>query len=333
MRSLAKKGLVGGLSTAVLVSVFAWMAADSAPVRADTASALAAASLASERRAEAMAMPEEFELVPPPTRNVAPPPARGVAPPPAKAAAGRTRAAEESAPPRAPRAEQRAVRAAPRCEGDLRLVGSVVNEAQPRLSLAVVRKPAGARVLGFGGRIDDLTLVALSPARAEFRGKTGALCTLPVFDAAPQRVAQAKPAAPPPKPEAKPKEAPKGKAMFGREELAEGVRALGGNDYRISRELFMRAMTNPGGATAGAYFKAASERGEHLGMEVRNVRDHTPLKAMGVQNGDIVRTVNGIAMDTPMNMLSALRSVRGAESITISIIRDGRPHDMRYQID
>ena len=86
--------------------------------------------------------------------------------------------------------------AMPPCQAELWLAGSVVNEARPRLSLAVVRKPAGTAVVPLGGRIDDFTVVAIESARAALQTADGARCALSAVSGASPSVAPA-PAPPP----------------------------------------------------------------------------------------------------------------------------------------
>jgi hypothetical protein len=224
-----------------------------------------------------------------------------------------------------------------RCPGDLRLVASVVNEARPQLSLAVVRKPAGARVLPIGGRLDDLTLVELTPHYAGLRSANGTLCVLPVFDPSARAAAPEvrKPASKPrepnrevaePKPEAKPR------AHLSQDELSRGVTALGNGEYAVSRELLLKALKNPGGAAAGAHFRLAEREGKSVGMEMRGVREGSTLSRMGMKTGDVVQTINGIDVTNPLGMMDTLRMAREADGFTITIMREGKPQALRYSV-
>jgi type II secretory pathway component PulC len=68
-------------------------------------------------------------------------------------------------------------------------------------------------------------------------------------------------------------------------------------------------------------------------MEMRAVRDGSALKAMGMQTGDVARSVNGITLDTPDGLIGALRAARESDSVTIAILRDGQASELRYTID
>lgn len=239
--------------------------------------------------------------------------------------------AAPASPPIA-RAEGAAAASPPACSGDLRLVASVVVDARPDLSLAMVRRGAGegAAMVNVGGSLEGYTLAALERDRAYLRSREGAICTLSVFGAHAARA----PAEPPPHaPAEDPPEPPKGKAVFTRDELARGVSELGGDRYRIERALLLRALGNPGGAAGGAYFRAIERDGRTVGMELRGVRAPSALSAMGLRTGDVVHRVNGISLDDALELLSALRSAREAELVSLDITRAGAPRVFQYQIE
>jgi hypothetical protein len=222
----------------------------------------------------------------------------------------------------------------PSCDGELRLVGSVMNEAWPQLSMAVVKQPRGTGVVRVGGRVGALTLVAVGPLGAHFESREGALCRLSSFSLRGERGSAREPAAPkaaPPPP--KMEVVPKGQPMFSQQELHQGVRKLSSGSYMISRELFLRGLSNPGGAAGGAWFKPSKRDGETVGMEVRRVRDGSTLHAMGIETGDVIRNVNGHGLDTPAGLLGALRSAREAESVTLAVVRDGHERPINYLIN
>lgn len=223
-----------------------------------------------------------------------------------------------------------------RCAPPLRLVASVVNEARPQLSLAMVRSQNGARMVAVGARVDDLVLVALRPEYAALRSAEGTLCILPVFDASREPA----PPTPPTNRTASrvtaslPGEGePKAKAVISREKLQSGLRALGNGEYSVTRELLLEALKNPGGAAAGAYFMPREQEGRTVGMEVRAVREGSPLSQMGIRNGDVVRSLNGIDVSTPLGLLDALRTARESDSIVLNIVRGGQERGLRYAVN
>ncbi len=220
----------------------------------------------------------------------------------------------------------------PRCSAGLRLVASIVDAARPERSLAAVRKDERMHLLAPGTQLDDLTLVTVRPAYAYLHSTTGALCSLAVFASPGERAnGEPKPAAPPPVQESKP--ASKSKAFFSSEELERGVRPLGRRGYSVARALVIKALTDPGKASAGALFRAVDRNGRSDGMEVRAVRDESLLRRMGIQSGDVVRSLNGADLTTPTGLLGALRAVREADTVTIEIRRGDAVQSLQYLLD
>lgn len=232
-----------------------------------------------------------------------------------------------------------AAEAAPpaRCGAGLRLVASVVNAARPEASFAAVRKDDRTQLLALGARLDDLTLYALRPTRAYLQASSGSLCFLPVFLSASER----------PRPDAKSPlagtaRAPaddKGKAktskppLFTKEELDRGVTALGKSGYAVSRDLLLRALKDPGAAGAGAQFKPVERDGQTVGMEIRSVRKGSPLEYMGIQSGDVVRSLNGADLTTPVGLLGALSALRNSDTVSLQVVRDGAARSIQYLLD
>jgi general secretion pathway protein C len=224
-----------------------------------------------------------------------------------------------------------------RCGAGLRLVASVVNAARPERSFAALRKDERTQLLALGGRFDDLTLYALRPTRAYLQAPGGSLCFLPVFLSANERV----------RPEPKSSlagsartpadEKPKSKAnkppLFSKEELDRGVTPLGKSGYAVSRELLLRALKDPGAAGAGAQFKPVERDGQTVGMEIRSVRKGSPLEYMGIQSGDVVRSLNGADLTTPVGLLGALSALRSSDTVSLQVVRDGASKSIQYLLD
>jgi PDZ domain len=224
-----------------------------------------------------------------------------------------------------------------RCQGDLRLVASVVNERRPQLSLAVVRNRAGAHVLALGGRMDNLVLVALEPEYAELRNDGGERCILSVFDPGARGLPATRVVTPLPRPalssESSAGAEPKPRAMFTPDELSRGLRALGDGSFVVTREFLLKALNNPGGAASGAHFRLIERNGHGLGMEVRAVREGSVLSRMGLASGDVVKSINGIEVTTPLGLLDVLRAARGADSVTLTVVHGGKERALRYRVE
>jgi general secretion pathway protein C len=130
-----------------------------------------------------------------------------------------------------------------------------------------------------------------------------------------------------------PSQEPKPRALFTPEELTRGLRPLGNGTYVLARALLLKALTNPGGAASGAHFRLAEREGRSLGMEVRGVRDGSVLSRMGLRSGDVVKSVNGIDVSNPLGLLDLLRTTRNVETVTLTILHEGKERALRYLIE
>lgn len=83
------------------------------------------------------------------------------------------------------------------------------------------------------------------------------------------------------------------------------------------------ALQNPGQLAEVVQVAPRNEGGRFLGYEVQPGRDPGLLGRLGLQPGDVVTSVNGIALDTPARALGVLRSLRGRNDVTVEIQRGG----------
>jgi general secretion pathway protein C len=151
------------------------------------------------------------------------------------------------------------------------------------------------------------------------------VCTLQVFLPASQRPRAAP--APAPAPVAR----PAGKALFSAEELAAGVRSLGGGRYVISKALLMRALSRPAGL--GARLRPLERYGRTLGWEVKRLRKESPLALMGMQKGDLLRSVNGHELSDASALLVALRMLKQTDSVTLALMRGNIERHLQYTLE
>ena len=76
---------------------------------------------------------------------------------------------------------------------------------------------------------------------------------------------------------------------------------------------------------------AGAER--NAGVKLEGVADGSTLNKLGMRNGDILRTLNGVNLSTPDGMLGAYALLREQKKVTLSVLRDGRPKTITYQFE
>lgn len=229
-----------------------------------------------------------------------------------------------------------------RCSGDLRLLASVVRERDPRQSLAALRKDGKTEIVTVGGRLGELELIAVYPTGAYFRAGSGSTCHLPVY----LSVNEAPPPPPPPPPvvsEAPPAEKRLSEAdelarkkrppAFSEQELQKNIRKLGPARFAVTRELLTRARMNPSGISRGARFKSQVKDGRAAGMQVFKLRDDSLLAHLGVQQGDVLRGINGFGLGSADGVLEAFGHLGKQSEVTLSIEREGALTTIQYVLE
>ena len=64
-----------------------------------------------------------------------------------------------------------------------------------------------------------------------------------------------------------------------------------------------------------------------IGLRVRGL-DPATMTKLGLEVGDLVTAVNGIAVDSPQRASEILASVQNAASVRVTVQRNGQPVDV-----
>ena len=110
------------------------------------------------------------------------------------------------------------------------------------------------------------------------------------------------------------------------------VEDLGDNKYRIPRATVEHSITNLSSLFTQIRAMPNIQNGKTNGFALSEIEPGSVFDEMGIQEGDVIRNVNGQPITDPaqaMNMLSALRN---QSQINIQILRDGEPVTLNYQI-
>lgn len=70
-----------------------------------------------------------------------------------------------------------------------------------------------------------------------------------------------------------------------------------------------------------------------IGFQLFSIRPGSLLAAIGVQSGDVLRRLNGHALDSPEHGLEIAELLGGATRVVLELERSGRPLRKEYTID
>jgi len=236
-------------------------------------------------------------------------------PPPTAAEAAAAAAAEEAAVDEAhlPQA----------CDGGVRLVASMYSTRHPDWSFVSLALSAGSPLLYRNGdAVESRTIHVIYPEAVLLKNSNGSLCSLTMFQPG------TPPAAPPPPPPAE-AAAPKPGAD---PELDQGIKQLSDTRYNVQRGLLDKLLQNQGELMRAARVVPHEENGRVVGVKLYGIRKTSLFGKLGLQNGDMLRTINGFDMGSPDTALEAYTKLRSATSLSVALVRRGNAMTMEYTI-
>lgn len=216
----------------------------------------------------------------------------------------------------------------PACEGGMRLVGGFVRLTRPELSFAAITSRDGEALLYQAGmEIEDRTVAAIRHEWVALRASSGSLCSLRMFDDEPNE-------RPPSRPIVRAPERPPltGRSAEGVEINANDITRVSDRQFTINRSLVNRLLSNQAAMMRTARVIPHQEGGRTVGVKLYGIRRNSLLGRLGINNGDMLRTINGYDMTSPDSALEAYSRLRAADRITIQMVRRGSPVTLDYTI-
>jgi len=221
----------------------------------------------------------------------------------------------------------------PACAGSLRLIATVHSERRPEWSFASIATGSGAPLLyRLGNTVENHELVEVFPRAVYMKPTGGAVCSMCLFvpaQPAGTPMAAAAIASAGAEPE-KPAIAPI--AGLSSEELAAGIEKVSDSEFNIQRSLVDKVLSNQGELMRAARVVPHEQGGRVVGVKLYGIRRNSLLGEIGMQNGDMLSTVNGFDMSSPDTALEAYAKLRSANDLTVAVQRRGRSVNLQYHI-
>ncbi|MGE0791439.1 MAG: type II secretion system protein GspC [Sandaracinaceae bacterium] len=218
----------------------------------------------------------------------------------------------------------------PACDGSMRLVGAFVRVRRPEDSFAAITNSTGEALLYQPGMsVDDREVVSIQHNLVILR-RSGSLCSLTMFAEAPQ-VATAPVVRATPRTEALDSLSATQEGIDPAE-LEAGISQVSEREFSIDRGLVNKLLTNQAALMRTARVIPHEEGGRVVGVKLYGIRRSSLLGRLGIQNGDMLRTINGYDMSAPDSALEAYARLRNADRITINLTRRGADQTIDYQI-
>lgn len=99
---------------------------------------------------------------------------------------------------------------------------------------------------------------------------------------------------------------------------------MGNDTYEISREDVERQLANLSALATQARVVPSFKDGKANGFKIFSIRPGSLYQKIGLQNGDVIRKINGYAIDSPEKALELYAKLRESSRIEVELERRGK---------
>jgi general secretion pathway protein C len=111
-----------------------------------------------------------------------------------------------------------------------------------------------------------------------------------------------------------------------------GIRAVSDNEYEVPRAEIDKTLNNLNDVAMQARIVPAFKDGQAVGFKLFSIRPDSIYSKIGVQNGDVIRRINGFDLNSPEKALEVYSKMKDASRIEIEIERNGAPIRKSYNV-
>ena len=199
------------------------------------------------------------------------------------------------------------------------LTGTIVAKDND-FSFAIIKgKGNGGAVTRTGTEVQDGVILAFVWRNiAIFRTTSGIKCIG-------EGVGEGKPAPVPeaPKVAGETQSQPKGDDDF-------DIRNVGPNQYVVKRADLNKATGNLGALASQARIVPSAKDN---GFKIFSIAKDSLYSKIGIQNGDVLKSINGIELSSPDKALEAYSRLQSASKLSLDIVRKGQNETLEYTIE
>ena len=204
-------------------------------------------------------------------------------------------------------------------EDNLKLLSTVVSDADPQWSFASLQEGTDTRMRRIGDTVGELTVADITWRYLLFE-EEHSFCYLDLFSE--NNLSKG---------HGKKSRRRRGRAGF-RDRLKKGVRRVGNNERVVDRGLVREVMANPSKFTKGLRFRPKKERGKVVGYSIRRMARNSPLSLLGLKRSDVITAVNGKPMTNMNTMLGLYSKLGSTNEVRVSVKRRGKPMTLKVRV-
>ena len=124
----------------------------------------------------------------------------------------------------------------------------------------------------------------------------------------------------------------KGPKPPAKKDFSKGVKKTGPYDYQIDRGMLDEQLQDLSKLGSQARVVPNYRNGKYEGFKLVGVRPGSLYRSIGVRSGDVIKSVNGKAIDSPNKALELFEQLKASSSIQLEIERRGQPKQLNYAI-
>jgi hypothetical protein len=116
---------------------------------------------------------------------------------------------------------------------------------------------------------------------------------------------------------------------------ADRIRASGDHRWEVDRALIrelVQAGTGSGAAVKGVRLSPVSKDGKLAGLRLAQARDGSLARALGLQTGDVIETVDGKVIDSAASMMELYARLDDLRRVDLGIKRKGAAQTLIYDL-
>jgi general secretion pathway protein C len=111
-----------------------------------------------------------------------------------------------------------------------------------------------------------------------------------------------------------------------------GIRAVSEDNYEVPREEINKALGNLNDIAMQARIVPAFKDGVATGFKLFSIRPNSLYTKIGIQNGDVIRRINGFDINSPDKALEVYTKLKESNRIEIEIDRNGAAVRKTYSV-
>ena len=187
----------------------------------------------------------------------------------------------------------------------------------------VVMRDTEAKVMGaypVGGKIHGATITGILETRV-YLDNAGKAEYIDLFEAPP----------PPPQPATAATPAPDKDDKLA-VDMAKGIKKLSEHNYELQRGTLESVLGNMALLSRSARIVPEMKDGKAAGFRLFAVRPDGPFAMIGMQNGDIISSINGLEITSPEKALEVYAKLKSASHLSLGMERNSQKVTKEYNI-